>query len=545
MSDERLWGVHFLAYLPTVAQVILTVAAVAVIAVIWKTGGFLPHPQPFPAPQGREPKNPPLPAWLLGLVAGIMFLVFRAATPLLGDGQLWLNELEAGAETNPEARAPLLLGFLKLIYPLLQDAVGMNAHRLLRLLSVFSGIATLLAWLRLGRILNVPVTLVLLTGAAWGGIALFFGYVEMYPPAVAAMSWMLVLMVSASRSGKRGEAVAAVTMGLLAFALNALAIVLMPALILFILHRLLGVPLKPRAVAYGSAVLLVICAGVYFAFGWHGGTDILLPLLSPESTSAENPAGLSVFSLRHWADLLNTLLLSVGALGVLMLWAALRRRTAPPEWPLLLPALIFPLAALIVHNPQLGGARDWDIAATLLTVIPVLAILAWSELTSDPNAFRGALALCGTWLLLVIVPWIAVQHSEATSIVRFRDLLRLEPGTSPSGWDYLGSYYTQRADYAGWAECAREAAKVSPNPRYRMNLAGYYALNANWPEAERELHIVCEMIRADSVITEWERRIADPEPFRELARDYRKQGRAADAERAEQLAELIERETKN
>ena len=123
--------------------------------------------------------------------------------------------------------------------------------------------------------------------------------------------------------------------------------------------------------------------------------------------------------------------------------------------------------------------------------------------------------------------------------------LRLEPGTSPSGWDYLGSYYTQRADYAGWAECAREAAKVSPNPRYRMNLAGYYALNANWPEAERELHIVCEMIRADSVITEWERRIADPEPFRELARDYRKQGRAADAERAEQLAELIERETKN
>jgi hypothetical protein len=519
---ERTWGMHFLAYLPPVAQVVLVILALAAVVWLWRRGRTLPGVAETAWAR-----------WTIALAGGVVFLLLAAKTSLLGDGELWLNDLQAGTDPNPAARAPLLLRSYNLVYPALHQSIHLDARLFFILVSVIAGVITLLAWLRLGKLLRVPWPAVLMLGLAWGGIALFFGYVEMYPLLVAAVSWMLVLMISSLRTGRRGTAVGAAGLGVVALALNHLAVVFIPALLAFALHRFFRLRLQRRTVLWGTVAVLGICGAVYFLLGWWRGTEFFLPLLPPGTASATNPNGRAIFSLAQGLDVLNALFLLAGPLVLLVL---LKRRA---EWNaergILWLALIFPLAGLIVHNAQLGGARDWDIAACFLVVVPVLGMTLWQELHP-----QRALALLAGWILLVTVPWIAIQHSEGLTIRRFRDLLALDRGSSPSGWDYLASHYKRQDDLVNWAACFQEAVHVAPNPRHYANLALYYSVNAQWAEAEASAQAAWIEVNRDSSISDWERQVTDPAAFWQLAKDYRLRYRSDHAERAMRVARILQ-----
>lgn len=505
----RTWGVHFLAYYgwPMIAAVMGAAAAV----LLWPrlmaagTAGRI-------ASQMRR-----IPDWMLVVGGGLLFTALRAATPLLGDGQVWINEIASGTSDYLRNRAPLTLFSLHQLYALLHPLTGIAAERLIAISSIVGGMFVLAAWLRLSRMLGTARGDVLLTGFAWGGIELCCGYVETYVPMTAAVTWMLVLMLASIHRARVNHAV--LPLGLLSIAFNWAAVVFLPALAAYYWIFTRRASPRPKLIFVASGALLAAAAILYFVLGWARGTDVLLPLIP-----AAGWTGAHVLSPRHAADLINVLLLAAGPLGLLLFLYIEDRNSTGRSWDsaslLMFTVLAFPLAALIMHNPQLGMARDWDIAAALLAGVPVFSIMLLSRLSKGQRAVRATFA---AWIILVTIPWLGVQASPVRSMNRFRGLLRLDPQQSESGWDFLASYSYQRGMFDQWAASNREALQRSENPRYHANLALYHAMRQQWDDARRHATSARAIVMADSALSEWERNVTSPARLLALGVQYNKQ----------------------
>lgn len=523
----RTWGVHFLAYYGWTMQAAAAIAAVAAVALLWTPRGS------HSSHQNAKPPIRNIPDWLLVLGCGLLFTTLRAATPLLGDGQVWINEIASGTSDYLHNRAPLTLFLLHWIFEGLHPLTGLTAERLIAASSVIAGMITVAAWLRLSRTLGVSRSDALLGAFAWGGIALFCGYAETYMLMTAAVTWMLVRMLESLRRERVDYFVP--FLALLGAALNWAAVVFLPAAAVYFMWAAGRRTLSPRQVFGATVLLIAAAASAYFFCGWHRGTNVLLPLIPVAGWT-----GAHVLSLRHAVDLANALLLAAGPLGVL-LFLYIRDRAKPAVWwnsetLILFTVLLFPLAALIMHNPQLGMARDWDIAAALLAGAPIVTMVILPQNRSTVRVYRSILI---AWIILVIVPWIGVQASTARSLTRFADLLRLDPSRSESGWDYLASYCFQHGRYDDWANCNIEALQRSPNPRYHANLALYYAMQQQWESARFHAGIARSIVMADSALTEWERNVTSPVRLWALGSQYNKQRNPDAAGRTWAVAEIL------
>lgn len=515
--QSRLWAVHFLAYYSSGGQGLFALAALFGAAVVY----WFSRKQTAPA-KSLAPSW----GWQAALAlafSALAFVLLSAAVAILGDGQLWVNNVEAGAYTFSATRAPLTLLLHHGLYQWLHPLSGISGQHTFALVAVASGLATLGAWLCLARALRQSVGVTLLLGFSWGGSALFFGYVETYAVVVAALSWQAVLIYLAVRRDRFSWL--PVSIGLLAPLLNLLAVVFLPTLAAYVYWGLTRRDLEPRKVLLWSLPGLGIAAILYFVLGWYRGTDVLLPLFATrEHTGA-------LLTLRQGIDLTNALLFVCGPLLLLfaVALAQFRRSAAKTQRSLLLLALLFPLAALVMHNPQLGMARDWDIAASLLVLVPVAALVLWSDLALSPGVRRALKIGCVLWLALVTLPWIRVQHSEELALRRFMDLLALDPDRAETGWDYLSSYYLHHGKTEEWGRCNRELLKRSDNPRYHGNLVLYYVLAGNWTDAREHARAAARAVAADSVVSPWETGITNPGTLLELGRDYARTARIQDA----------------
>jgi cytochrome c-type biogenesis protein CcmH/NrfG len=528
----RTWGFHFLAYYSFESRLVLAGAA-ALLALLSLWPSWLaamaarirqvqPHPLLFDA--------------IFALLCGVAFYVFASAVPLLGDGQLWIDELSNPDPNIWSRRGPLTMFALDQLHHALRPLIGMDLPGVFRLTSALSGVVAVLAWLRFARAAGVGPLLALLWGFAWGGTALFFGYVELYVIMAGVLSAMLALMLISLR---RGEFFLWVPLlALLAAALNYIALTFWPAVAAYVVWGVTKRPLKTKSVFFTAGGLMAVAAGAYFVTGWYRGTSILLPLW---------PAGLSasgyVLQPRHLVDLANGLVLACGPFLVLLCgWFVTRRdrREWSGERLILALALVFPLAAYIMHNSHLGMARDWDIGCALLLAVPFASLLLWSEWQPSPRERAAALPLVAAWLMLMTIPWIGVQASDARAMSRFTHLLRLDPERSASGWDYLGAFYRLRDKPDQWVRCYREALKYSDNPRYHYNLAVYHIFQREWDKAEEQILQVRNAVFADSVVSDWEIRIIDTRQLLEMGRAYENLSGMEDARMVYWLASQLD-----
>ncbi|MDD5089106.1 MAG: hypothetical protein PHI18_09975, partial [bacterium] len=129
--------------------------------------------------------------------------------------------------------------------------------------------------------------------------------------------------------------------------------------------------------------------------------------------------------------------------------------------------------------------------------------------------------------------------SEARSIQRFEDLLRLDRAQSATGWDYLGGYYGRRGDLQQVGRCYQEALKLTPNVRYHRSLAIFYASQREWAKARREAELVADSVFADSIVTDWEAKLVDFRPFLKAAGEFLARGDYDSAHNMYSLASAI------
>ena len=528
----RTWGFHFLAYYSFESRLLLAgAAALLALLSLW--------PSWIAAAVARIRQvqlHPLLFDAILALLCGVAFYVFASAVPLLGDGQLWIDELSSPDADIWGRRGPLTMLALDQLHYALRPLIGMDVPGVFRLTSALSGVVAVLAWLRFARAAGVRPLTALLWGLAWGGTALFFGYVELYVIMAGVLSVMLALMLSSLRRGRFSFWVP--LLSLLAAAFNYAALTFWPAVAAYVAWGITKRPLKPKAVFFTSCMFMAAAVVTYFVIGWHRGTSILLPLW-PGGASASG----YVFQPRHLVDLANGLVLACGSF-LALLCGQLAARRGRWEWSgerlLLALALVFPLVAYIMHNSHLGMARDWDIGCALLLAVPFASLSLWSEWRPSPRERAAALPLVAAWLMLVTIPWIGVQACEACALTRFTNLLRLDAERSASGWDYLGAFYRLRNEPDQWARCYQEALKHSDNPRYHYNLAIYHIFRREWEQAREQINTVRDAVYADSVVTGWETRQIDTRQLLEMGRTYENLSGTADASMVYRLASQLD-----
>lgn len=515
--DLRLWGIHSLAFLPRPLAVILMLcAALLLVPKLHKTL--------FRNISAISARATAIPAPLLGLAAGVLFYLANVQAPLLGDGQLWLNELTMYHRTVIEkedtkvpvkrnlrkepletllhdvaflavipfypksdttATPPTLLGKAE-AFQQSENYIKRAAAQAFRILSALAG-ALLVWWSVVFARKQIPpdghvaFSLLMLCSSS---MLLFFGYVEHY-------SWTSLLIVACLWSGvyaseRRIFPWLALLLGLLAIAFHYVAITLLPAL-LFLLwserKKNATGKQRPNYTAQALTLLLLFAVAGSIAYiqvrGWRGWISVL-PLL-PEFTRD----GYALLSLPHLLDVLNLLLLL--ALPAVLIVCFLFRNHAARATAFLFVAALSGSAFALSFNPNLGMGGDWDILAAALW--PLLGLAAWllaqHESAREPRVISALLAI----VLLIPVPYICANITTTAAIQRYEALLKFDPLRSAYGWEKLLVYYESKDDLPNAARAGIEAVKAEQNPRLRLKLADVYFRSGKFPDAAREAEI--------------------------------------------------------
>jgi len=429
----------------------------------------------LPKTEGRFAVRKPWGLVLLLAVMGGLFFLLRQAIPLLGDGFLRVREISGGRIIS--LTEPLTTMLHGLLFRVLSGKVTADATRAYVMISILSGLAMVWLYRRISTrwFGNSPwLAMALLLGLGFNQI--FFGYVESYAPfmlAVLAFAWL----GARSLEDEAGPLPLVLLFGLIV-ALHAKGIFLLPALVYVLAAKWAEVRRKLWWVVPLSAALplAVVLAGKWLSPDIHWETslgeipkDPLLPLW-------DGMWGYGIFSPGHWMDILNEYLLTIPA--IIFLFSALpieRARIKPDRATIFLSLLaISGLAFIVITDPKLGAARDWDLFAWvgIPAVVLGLHLLKQNQINKKILMAGGFLSL---WLFL---PWVLLNASHSMSVNRYLKILHQDCRSSAYGYENLAIYYRQgnMNDRAEWAY--RQAAEKAPhNPRMLNNYADILARN--------------------------------------------------------------------
>jgi tetratricopeptide (TPR) repeat protein len=428
--------------------------------------------------------------------AAATFVLLRSAVHLLGDGYLYIRELDhdAWAQGPRVDRAPLTFWIVHHLHVRLAP-LGTDGETLYRALSVVSGLlylvaaAGLAAHLAVRRHERLALWALLATG---GHVALFFGYAENYGLLVLALTLYFICGLRAA-AGRTGAWLPALALGVL-LTLHFSFAALLPSLLALLALDAARAP-RARAVAKAAGAALLVPAvagGILLAvlpdplalFRGVNRANNFLPLLAAPGQAQHY----RLLAPGHALDLANLVFLAVP--GALLSLAAGRPRDGrEPAAIFLATAALFPLLLAAVLNPEVGFFRDWDVLAVLLFPLTVWAGRLLVRNAAVPGFLADAALLIAGASALHTALWVGVNAGAGPATARFRDLLEgatLSRHARSYGWETLGSLYdrTGRPDeaLAAFEEANRASAG---NPRHWISLGALHMDAGRYEEAVR------------------------------------------------------------
>jgi Flp pilus assembly protein TadD len=479
IPGARLWGINHLEFLPLFSIVTLA-AATVLIAGLWY---FI---------LVRRNRDTDIlitiTTWQLAAVAlgsAIVFYLLQPYYPFLGDGVLRSEEIAFGrlfSKTEP------LETFLHaILYKITNVPLGFDGKSVYRILSSISGgvvIACILKhFVRRGSGGAWPAAYVI----ALGGTVLFCGYVESYSIGCALTLIYLLSGERFLRTG-RGMMTAAVSLAL-AVSCHAANLILLPSFVILFRKWASSEKQGAERIVVPIAAIVATAVPTFFVFFYHGW-EPTIP--SSPFVSIATRHGYSLLSTNHLLDVLNELMLVMPA-GLVLLWPSLRRWRSLYEssgsrfWFLTVlagPSLLF----ILLVDPKLGFARDWDLFATSASVLAVAILLARRDL---PRAFRSSEKAAVILALVFLTSFLLVNKSEQSSIERFAYLLDIDTERSPFGREILSNYHQSRGELESAIEQLRLALEVEDNKRHRNLIAGMlYDLGQHESSAKEAMRAV-------------------------------------------------------
>ena len=483
------WGVNHLSFFPLwVVAAVTSAGAVACIAAAVVRPRY-PCQSAHAAVGDLRVRQIALGAALLSV---LVFWFIRPATHLLGDQQLQITELAAGVVASRRAMGTVLL--YTGVYRLLRagfDAQVLTAYAFVGALCgglfvyTLHRLVSLLGFRGHSRVLALTVVL------AAGPTLFFFGYTENYTPLyLVTLAYLYFGLISLNR-----RKALVVPVGLLAMAVffHQMAILLVPSLVVLLVSAISG-HTRPtrRDLSVSLAILFAVMLVLYSVLK----DAPLFSLIIPFFTNDAFP-GYTLLSGAHLADLLNLLLL-VAPGGFILFVGCLAGGSfgASSGHKFVLTAALLPFVLLLVSEPDLGVARDWDIFAFSGITLSVSAVTLLADLRRRGFRAYRSLLCAAVAASVIFVPWILVNTNEHLSVDRFQSILDSDPHERSYGYEILSQHYRSMKKYPLAIRALELASQLAPdNPRYHVMTADcYLSLGLR----DSALHYQFKAIEADS-----------------------------------------------
>ena len=476
-----IWGADLLYYYPDSLRAVFVLLAILVLLPGVRARVYALF-KALPAALWGRGANAWIVRVLLILLALAGFIALQSARHLLGDGYLYLRELDAGI-TQRVDRAPLTFALIRLLHdagaPLWQ-----TAENTYRVYSYASGLLYLLLALAAAGALGrnereKSVVFAFLVTA--GYMQLFFGYVENYAFYMPAV--LLYLLAGLRSLDNRTSLYApALALGLLV-PFHFLFVLFAPSLLILgyraYRHSEASMP-RWKNVAHNAAALCAAPAAAVLVF-WVAGFDFgaflartggkhhILPLLSDPGFHVPY----RIVSVAHLLDFANLQILSApAAVMAVFLFGAKDFR----HHPFLLSAASVPLFFTFIANPEIGAFRDWDILA-----LPALPVTLWAASAllergrRDERTRRNVSVICAAAALHTLL-WIGLNANPAAAESRYAHLMgRLNGHAASYGWETLATYYRLLGKTVPALNAYRRALDANPkNPRHWLSVGIIY-----------------------------------------------------------------------
>jgi hypothetical protein len=520
------WGFDHLAWLPRwwLAAVLPLVGFL-----FWIGGPRLPG-------EGRTPRvhrllflwRPGVVVW--PVVAGCLFHALRTRAHFLGDGYLLLDVLGREHELRPLESFGYLL--LEQCRPLFASAPDPSLA-VYRAASIAAGVTgVLLVRLLLPRTSWEPARQVVFLGLHLAGAStlLYCGYVEHY----AFLYAFLTAFTLAGLAAAEGRAPLRLPAILLAAAMAAhlSAVLALPALVV-LAWRGTGGTGRRRRVVVALAPTIVVVAGLVVALAARaGGLAAVADSLRSNANLGQPLRPLTgeggLLSARAWIDVVNLVLL-LAPVPLVMLLSA-RRGDAEPDHDV--PVLRFLathaavlLAAMVLVEPKLGAARDWDLLGAHAAVLAALAVAVVPAARLRPRRLVVAALACS-------LPWFALGLDAPAAARRLAvEAKAFRPYPQAYAFEGLGKYHRDGGRNEEVAAMYLAATRAQPdNARFHALLgAAYVTLYNDSDEAGRPQESFME--QAEASYREAHRlNPIYPAVMDNLARLYLRKGGYAEAE---------------
>ena len=465
----QFWGVHLAAFLPPPERWVVLSLILCGSALVLLSG-----PGESLGREERSSSRLRVPAWLLLIPCAALMWVFRARTPLLGDGTLWLRGLQEG-DAAP-ATEPLAGTLWLWSAGWLRNAGVSIDEPTIALFSVLCGIiAVALAWglAREFAPTNQAAVWVLALLLTLGVSQLYFGYLESYPPVAVVI--LAYLYVGIRRLRGAAPILLPALLLALAIASHLLALYLLPSFVYLTWRERISpyrrTGLIVLGLGLGAALLLMLGSS---PSDWAHPFGIAARALHAGSSVGNASRPYPLLSGAHALDLANALLLVVPVPLMVLVTMAVSR---PDTRELPVPTTVFLalagagglLAALVLVLP-LSAAQDWDLTSLLLLPLGVLGIYLAQ---SVPGARRNRRLSVGLVVMGLgsLSAFVLVNANEASATRRFAAILgpeaRVTPYARAYGFEMLARYYRDKGDPATALQYARRMIQAEPsNPRH-------------------------------------------------------------------------------
>jgi len=470
----RLWGVDIFAYWPHPISYAYLILIAAVVFLLGKFG-IATEPKTT-AETGKVRKDL---SWVLAIVGLLLlFRLFSDSANLLGDGPLRIQEIEKKGfyrffiDTISE---PLDYAIHHLSYRYIFKPLGMNAVDCFRFWSYLAGVLYFYsAWILAGKLrrFGAEKWLTLCYMFGWGGVMMFFGYAENYALAAAFSLLTVCLLIDHAQTGKRLNL--SLLFFLLAFFMHNLAVVLLPLILYQARNRLLS----GKFVTESLPVLITLIVTVGYTIFVQVNKETSSLLISSGRSDPEY----TVFSLPHLIDLGNLLFL---VLPVSMLLIGFQRLKISDEklrgmriglWL----STLFAVALVILIDPRLGMAKDWDLFALLL-LIPHISLFLGIDWHGRSKRFKLIVAVLS---LALVSPWIILNSSLAASRQRYWNIAALDPARAWYNYEVLGEHYYYAKDLPLAEKAYSLAVTYKDHPRLFLWLGYVQMEQGKYREAE-------------------------------------------------------------
>ena len=477
----KFWGLAIWAYLPSG---ILLLTTLGVLATVLTMTCLVPK-------RGIDPWNTTATthrfAFALSVLFGGVFVVAYSRLDLLGDGFLYIREIDQAADVGNLTRmdrAPLTFVLIRALAQFFGPH-GLSALVLYKAISCLSGLVFVALAFWFCRIATehlrkrVILLIALLTVPS---LQLFFGYAENYAALHLGVMAYAFLSFRAIRRSKQPIGAAVCLAVLIPIHLS--AVLLLPSLA-YVAFRS-GTSCRTRlstpafALLTALAIFWVIDFDLAALFARSGSGSNTLSL----EQDALRPYGLLSFA--HILDWLNLYLL-VAPAAILILPACGWRLVSNADTRFLIVLALPGIAFTFIANPEIGAFRDWDVLSLPAIPLAIWAGLVFGERFATATEFRTMAA--STWGTVAIhtVAWVALNASPDAAMDRYRDNLEngtLAPHARSYGWETLAVYHQNRDEIDASSSAFGRALEATPDKARLWNALGMMAAeNARYDDA--------------------------------------------------------------